>query len=189
MSSSYASRYAVKSNLTMCCRTTAHRSPSVSLPSNTSAVFGRRVAFPTRAQPIVACRTHSMKVVASMPASVRFLMQGVHLEVTEPVREYAEKKIGNAISHFEDGIREVNVTCTARGGASHQTKGGEIQKIEVTIYSKRGTIHVEDEEGSLYASIDSVSDKVKRALRKLKEKKTAKGWSHAHHNVPKELSD
>ena len=48
-----------------------------------------------------------------------------------------------------------------------------MQKAEVTVYTKNGTIRAEEEADDLYASIDSVADKIERKMRKVKEKKNA----------------
>ena len=101
-------------------------------------------------------------------------MQGrADLEITDSIRDYADKKIEKAVAHFDMAdIREVDVRCSARGG--EKQLGGQIQKTEVTVYTKHGTIRCEEEGEDLYASIDAVSDKIDRKLRKLKEKKQSK---------------
>ena len=87
-------------------------------------------------------------------------------------KEYAESKINRAVSHFDlHDVREVDIRCSARGG--EKQLGGDVQKAEVTVYTKNGTIRAEEEADDLYASIDSVADKIERKMRKVKEKKNA----------------
>ena len=54
---------------------------------------------------------------------MRMIISGRHLEVTEPIRDYAEKKIGRIKKHF-DNILEVDVTLSARS-----TKDGQDTKL------------------------------------------------------------
>ena len=66
------------------------------------------------------------------------IVQGRGLEITESIREYAEKKIEKAVSHFDQhDVREVDVRCSSRGG--EKQLGGSLQKTEVT--AGLGTFH------------------------------------------------
>ena len=76
----------------------------------------------------------------------------------------------------------------SRGGADKKTPGGALQKTEVTVYTRNGIIRSEEEADDLYASIDAVSDKLERKLRKVKEKKISKRPKH-NKNAPKAQTD
>ena len=118
----------------------------------------------------------SNRVVVSVEASAstKVIVQGRHLEITDSIREYAEEKINKAVAHFDQhDVREVDVRCSSRGGADKKTPGGALQKTEVTVYTRNGIIRSEEEADDLYASIDSVADKIERKMRKVKEKKNA----------------
>ena len=129
----------------------------------------------------------SLSVEAS--ASTKVIVQGRHLEITDSIREYAEEKINKAVAHFDQhDVREVDVRCSSRGGADKKTPGGALQKTEVTVYTKNGIIRSEEEADDLYASIDAVSDKLERKLRKVKEKKISKRPKH-NKNAPKAQTD
>ena len=55
-------------------------------------------------------------------------------------------------------------------------RGARAQRAEVTIFTHRyGVVRVEDCEGSAYAAIDLVCDKVRSKLRRVKEKAIAQG--------------
>jgi putative sigma-54 modulation protein len=111
-------------------------------------------------------------VVVAAGKGTKVIVQGIHLEITDSIREYAESKINKAVSHFDlHDVREVDIRCSARGG--EKQLGGDVQKTEVTVYTKNGTIRAEEEADDLYASIDSVADKLERKMRKVKEKKSA----------------
>ena len=60
-------------------------------------------------------------------------------------------------------VREVDIRCSARGG--EKQLGGDVQKTEVTVYTKNGTIRAEEEAEDLYAAIDLVSDKLERKMK------------------------
>ena len=133
----------------------------------------------------------SNRVVVSVEASAstKVIVQGRHLEITDSIREYAEEKINKAVAHFDQhDVREVDVRCSSRGGADKKTPGGALQKTEVTVYTRNGIIRSEEEADDLYASIDAVSDKLERKLRKVKEKKISKRPKH-NKNAPKAQTD
>jgi len=115
----------------------------------------------------------STNIVARSVASgkgAKIIVQGIHLEITDSIKDYCEQKINKAVSHFDlHDVREVDVRCSARGG--EKQLGGDITKTTVSVYTKNGVVRSEEEAGDLYASIDAVSDKLERKLRKLKEKK------------------
>jgi len=117
---------------------------------------------------------HAVVPTASAPTGkgAKIIVQGIHLEVTDSIKEYCEQKINKAVSHFDlHDVREVDVRCSARGG--EKQLGGDSTKTTVSVYTKNGVIRAEDEGSDLYASIDAVADKLERKLRKLKEKKKA----------------
>jgi ribosomal subunit interface protein len=101
-------------------------------------------------------------------------VQGRHLEVTPALEEYVRTRLTKAVIHFEGGVKEVNVRLSAGGG--DRGTGAPRQRAEITVYTLRnGVVRAEDEEDSLYAAIDLVSDKVKQRLRKMKEKAISRG--------------
>jgi ribosomal subunit interface protein len=115
---------------------------------------------------------------AASAAAVKINIQGRRLPVTPSIRDYVEEKVAKAVAHFSADVRRIDVTLSARGGDTG-THGPKAQKVDVTIHTERhGVVRVEDSEGSLYASIDVVCDKVARKLRKVKELAMAKGtWA------------
>ena len=136
-----------------------------------------------------AAGTNRVALSVEASASTKVIVQGRHLEITDSIREYAEEKINKAVAHFDQhDVREVDVRCSSRGGADKKTPGGALQKTEVTVYTKNGIIRSEEEADDLYASIDAVSDKLERKLRKVKEKKISKRPKH-NKNAPKAQTD
>ena len=78
-----------------------------------------------------------------------------------------QDKVNKACSHFEGGIKEVDVRMSVAGG--DRGTGAKQQKTEITVYTlSNGVVRAEDVEESMYASIDLVSDKLARKLRKVR---------------------
>lgn len=114
----------------------------------------------------------------SKAGTVKIVIQGRKLEVTEAIKAYVEEKVSKACMNQAKEVKEVDVTLSARGGDTG-THGKKEQKVEVTIKTVRnGVVRVEDVEESLYASIDVVCEKIARKLQKIKERAISKGkWA------------
>jgi ribosomal subunit interface protein len=109
-------------------------------------------------------------------SSLRMVIQGKNIDLTQALKDYSREKVGGAVAAFDVGVREVDVRLSARGHASHafnpeSNSDRRLQKCEVTIYTKLGLIRAEVASGTLYEAIDQVAAKVNRKLRKLKERK------------------
>jgi len=96
-------------------------------------------------------------------------VHGDHVDVTEAMNAYAEKKLQNAVGPFTDLLRYADVRLTVHGG--NAGKGRREHKAEVTVHTKgRGIIRAEVRHEDMYASIDKAADKIQRQTRKLKER-------------------
>nr|AAV97959.1 chloroplast-specific ribosome-associated protein [Volvox carteri f. nagariensis] len=112
---------------------------------------------------------------AKTASTVRIIIQGRKLPVTNAIKEYVEEKVAKAIQNFAHTLKEVDVTLSARGGDTG-THGKKEQKVDVTIFTLRnGVVRVEDRESNLYAAIDLVCDKIRSKLTRVKEKAITKG--------------
>ena len=103
---------------------------------------------------------------------MRMIISGRHLEVTEPIREYAEKKIGKISKHF-DNILEVDITLSARN-----TKGEPLHEADVLVFVNGSRIKATAENKDLYAAIDEVCDILDVQVTKHKEKLRDNRHSH-----------
>lgn len=123
---------------------------------------------------IQGLRKGTIVASATLSGTVKMVVQGLHIELTPSIKQYAEEKVGKAVSHFEGAIKEVDVKLSVSGGdAGH---GKRRQRTEVTLYTLRnGIVRAEDVEDNMYASIDLVCDRLTRKLRKVKDKAIAKG--------------
>lgn len=97
---------------------------------------------------------------------MKFSIRGEHLEVTEALRDYVEKKLSRLKRYFEAPLTsEVNVTLSVVKG---------LQTVEVTIPLAGVILRAEDKNNDMYASIDLVVDKLERQIRKHKTKANRK---------------
>ncbi|SFF46100.1 putative sigma-54 modulation protein [Paenibacillus algorifonticola] len=92
---------------------------------------------------------------------MEYIIRGQHLQVTDALKEYVEKKLGRLEKYFEAPTSETTVTLSV-------TKG--IHAVEVTIPIARNFLRAEEKSADMYASIDTVVDKLERQIRKHKTK-------------------
>ena len=93
---------------------------------------------------------------------MKYTIRGEKIEVTEAIKEYIIEKLSKIDKYF-DNPEEVTANVLVR------VKNRE-QKVEVTINTSLFQIRAEESHSDLYASIDLVSDKVERQIRKNKTK-------------------
>ncbi len=96
---------------------------------------------------------------------MKILIHGKNLEVTGALKEYTEAKIEKATHHYKDIVKEADIHLSIEKNprVSHQ-------KAEVTIFANGTIIRAEEKTENLYSSIDLVSNKLCRKLRKYKER-------------------
>ena len=92
---------------------------------------------------------------------MKIIISGKKLELTDGIKNAIEEKIGK-LERYLDLETQVKVTVSAKKST---------QKIEVTIIPISGPIiRAEDSEENLYAAIDVVHDKLKKQIRRYKNK-------------------
>lgn len=106
---------------------------------------------------------------------MKLLIQGNNIEVTESIHDYVEEKLEKAVKHFQNLATKIDVHLSVARNARISNK----HKAEVTVYANGTIIRAQENSESLYASIDLVSDKISRQLRKYKERQLGKK-THAH---------
>ncbi len=105
---------------------------------------------------------------------MKLLIHGRNLELTPSLRDYTKTKIDKATHNFQDMVKEADVHLSvARNPRVPQ------QIAEVTVFANGTVIRAQERSENLYASIDLVSNKLSRQLRKYKERHKN---HHAHHN-------
>ena len=97
---------------------------------------------------------------------MEFIIRGQKVEITDAIKSYIEEKIGRLEKYF-NAPDSLTATVVAR-------IRGNSQIVEVTIPTHNTILRCEVESDDLYASIDLVSDKLERQIRKNKTKMQAK---------------
>ncbi len=86
---------------------------------------------------------------------------GRHVEITQPIRDYVEKKLGKMERHF-DHVTQIHVILSVEK-TDH--------KAEATVHaSGHADLFAEAKEANMYAAIDGLSEKLTRQITKHKEK-------------------
>ena len=91
---------------------------------------------------------------------MKFNIHGKKLEVTESIKNYIEEKIGRLDKYFENP-EDITATVLIK-------LRGNDQVVEATINANKFILRGEETNKDLYASIDKVSDKIERQIRKNK---------------------
>ncbi len=115
---------------------------------------------------------------------MKFLIQGNNITVTDSIHNYVEEKLEKAIKHFQSLTTKVDVHLSVERNARISNK----HKAEVTVYANGTVIRAQENSESLYASIDLVSDKIARQLRKFKERQLTQK-THAHEKTVDAVDD
>jgi putative sigma-54 modulation protein len=85
---------------------------------------------------------------------------GHHVEVTESMRAYVDKRLDRVKRHF-DHVIDVHVVMSVE----------KLQhKAEATVHVSGNNIHAEAVDTDMYAAIDALVDKLDRSVIKHKEK-------------------
>lgn len=92
------------------------------------------------------------------------IITGRKMTITEPLREYAEEKIGNSMKVMDIDPMEAEVVLHAEKNPSNPRRA----VCEVTLRAKGHVIRVQESEEDMYAAIDVAAAKVLRQLRKFK---------------------
>mgnify|MGYP001445383818 FL=1 len=96
---------------------------------------------------------------------MKILIHGKNIELTGSLKDYTESKIIKATHHYKDIVKEVDIHLSIE-----KNKRVSFQSAEVTIFANGTIIRAEEKSENLYSSIDLVSNKLCRQLRKYKER-------------------
>jgi putative sigma-54 modulation protein len=96
---------------------------------------------------------------------MRTIVQGHGMEVTDALREYAEKKV-KKIEEFFGNIQKAEVTLDFRK-IENKTRNNV---AEITVWAAGKILRAADGASDMYAAIDQTMDKLDRQMEKYKDK-------------------
>ncbi len=108
---------------------------------------------------------------------MKLIFTGTNMEITDALKEIAEKKFGKLDKYFEEDV-EANVTFSVEK---------ERQILEVTINLPGTILRAEEASDDMYATIDRVIDILERQIRKHKtklQKRYQDGRTIRFENIP-----
>lgn len=95
---------------------------------------------------------------------MQITVKGKNIEVTEALREYAEKRLSK-LNKYSDSIISADVTFSTERS---------LHIADVNIHTTGSVFRGEEKTSDMYASIDSAVEKLEKQLKKQKEKTTRK---------------
>ena len=94
---------------------------------------------------------------------MKMSITGHHVEVTDALCAYVEKRMTRIVRHF-DHLIDAHFVLSVEKKLRH--------KAEATLKTRGNDIHASAEDGNMYAAIDALADKLDGLVRKRKEKDT-----------------
>ena len=107
---------------------------------------------------------------------LKFNIRGENVEVTESIRDYVIKRISKLEKFFEDNVE-------ANAHVNLKVYPNKTFKVEVTIPLPYLTLRAEETSSDMYGSIDLVTDKLERQIRKYKTKGNRKSREKGYKNM------
>ena len=107
---------------------------------------------------------------------LKFNIRGENVEVTESIRDYVIKRISKLEKVFEDNV-------DANAHVNLKVYPDKTFKVEVTIPLPYLTLRAEETSSDMYGSIDLVTDKLERQIRKYKTKVNRKSREKGYKNM------
>ena len=96
---------------------------------------------------------------------MRIVVNGRNIEITDAIKAYTKEKFSKVLNHY-DQITMIEVTLEVIKNPSVTLN----HKAEVICKMNSGQIVLEETSESMYASLDLLSDKLARQVRKHKDK-------------------
>lgn len=157
---------------------------SAARSSTCSAFLG--AAAPARAPRVHATPARRHRGGSAVPSiamtaieeEVRTVVTGNNIDLTDSLRDYVTTKIGKPLQTFSRLLTGADVHLSVALNPSISEK----HEAEVVVYTtNKQVLRQQVKSADMYASIDSVADKLTRKLRKYKERAEPKQRKHASH--------
>lgn len=94
-------------------------------------------------------------------------IQGKNVQITDAMRERADKKLSVIDKYFKNGDRESSARVLVK-------IYNEYQKVEVTVDSPVGILRAEVKENDFYSALDRIVDRLEDQIRRQKTRLTRK---------------
>ena len=111
---------------------------------------------------------------------MNIIIKGRHMTVTDPIREYAEEKIGRVAKILDGDHVKAEVELYVEKNPAIDKS----QVAEVTVWTKGPVIRAKEAATDMYAAIDLTSDKLERQFRKFHEKIVDRHTGKVGHPAP-----
>ncbi len=98
-------------------------------------------------------------------------IKGVDIEITNAIRDYAEKKVYEALQKFSYTLGEKIFVEIELSKISKHHIHGNVYKASARIKGLEKNIFVLEIKDDLYSSIDGLKDKIEKSASDIKEKK------------------
>jgi len=110
---------------------------------------------------------------------MRLQVKGRHIDVTDSLFQYAERKLSKLARHLSDESR-----CELELIVEHNPSISENQVAEATVWTKGPVLRAQESSTDMYASIDLVAEKLERQVKRYREKRSRRQAEHIaqHHN-------
>ena len=105
---------------------------------------------------------------------MKLQVTGKNLDVTQPIVDYAERKLTKLAKHLSDSSRVELELAVERNPSISQS-----QVAEATIWTKGPVLRARESSTDMYASIDLVADKLERQVKRYRERRQ-RGRPHGH---------
>jgi putative sigma-54 modulation protein len=96
---------------------------------------------------------------------MQLIIKGKNIEITDPLRDYVDEKLGR-LDRYLPSIDEVRVELSVENVKSTKDR----QVVQVTMRSNSTILRAEERSADMFAAIDAVRDKLRRQIRRFKEK-------------------
>lgn len=97
---------------------------------------------------------------------MQVIVSGHHLDMTDALKDYSQKKIGKIDKFFSEAITDGKVELIY-----HKTKSPEKScEAKVFLYAHGARLTAHEENADMYAAIDIVFEKLEKQLKKYKDK-------------------
>ena len=107
---------------------------------------------------------------------LKFNIRGENVEVTDAIRDYVVKRISKLERFLEPNVE-------ANAHVNLKVYSNRTYKVEVTIPLSYLTLRAEETSNDMYGSVDLVTDKLERQIRKYKTKVNRKSREKGYKNL------